>query len=62
MNLTQLRAFDVLAKIGSVTRAAELLRVTPAAISLHVRELARTCGIALTERPAPGELIVGGSS
>ena len=50
MNLTHLRAFDALARTGSVTAAARALRVTPAAVSLHVRQLERACGIALVER------------
>jgi DNA-binding transcriptional LysR family regulator len=50
MNLTQLRAFDAVARLGSVTRAATSLNVSPAAVSLHVRQLERSCGIALVER------------
>jgi DNA-binding transcriptional LysR family regulator len=50
MNFTHLRAFEALARTGSVTRAAELLHVSSAAISLHLRDLERACGIAVVER------------
>jgi LysR family transcriptional regulator, low CO2-responsive transcriptional regulator len=50
MNFTQLRAFEAVARAGTVTRAAQQLHVSPAAISLHLRELERACGIALIER------------
>jgi LysR family transcriptional regulator, low CO2-responsive transcriptional regulator len=50
MNFTHLRAFEAVARMGSVTRAAELLHVSPAAISLHLRDLERACGIPLIER------------
>jgi LysR family transcriptional regulator, low CO2-responsive transcriptional regulator len=50
MNFTQLRAFEAVARTGSVTRAAADLRVSPAAISVHLRELERAHGIAIIER------------
>jgi LysR family transcriptional regulator, low CO2-responsive transcriptional regulator len=50
MNFTHLRAFEAVARTGSVSRAALSLHVSSAAISLHLRDLERTCGIALVER------------
>jgi DNA-binding transcriptional LysR family regulator len=49
MNFTQLRAFHAMARTGSVTRAAALLHVSPAAISVHLRDLQRSYGVPLLE-------------
>ena len=40
----QLRAFEAVARIGSVTRAAEELHVTQPTVSVQLRELARVVG------------------
>lgn len=50
MNFTHLRAFEAVARTGTVTRAAQLLHVSSSAISLHLRDLERACGLALFER------------
>jgi DNA-binding transcriptional LysR family regulator len=50
MNFTHLRAFAAVARTGSVGRAAAGLRVSPAAISLHLRDLERGHGVVLVER------------
>jgi DNA-binding transcriptional LysR family regulator len=49
-SLTSLRAFEAVARLGSITRAAQELCVTPAAISHRLRELEREAGAALVER------------
>lgn len=50
MNFTHVRAFEAVARTGTVTRAAQLLHVSSSAISLHLRDLERACGLALFER------------
>lgn len=50
MNFTHLRAFEAVARTGTVTRAAQLLHVSSSAISLHLRDLERACGLPLFER------------
>ncbi|TDR31874.1 LysR substrate-binding domain-containing protein [Hydromonas duriensis] len=50
--LTALRAFESVARLGSVTRAAEELHVTHSAISHQVRLLEKHLGIALIDRRA----------
>ena len=50
MNFTHLRAFEAVARTGTVTRAAQLLHVSSSAISLHLRDLERACGLVLFER------------
>ncbi|MEX0349473.1 MAG: LysR substrate-binding domain-containing protein [Paracoccaceae bacterium] len=49
-SLPALRAFDVAARLGSFRAAAELLSVTPTAISHHVRGLENQLGVSLFER------------
>lgn len=50
MNLTQLRAFEAVARTGSFSRAAEALAVTQPAVTMQIRELERDCGVQLFER------------
>ncbi len=52
MNLTfrQLRVFNEVARLGSVTRAAEALHLTPPAISLQVKEIELQVGVQLFDR------------
>jgi DNA-binding transcriptional LysR family regulator len=50
MNLSQLRAFDAVAKVGSFSQAAEVLAVTQPAVTMQIRELERDCGVQLFER------------
>lgn len=48
--LSQLRAFEAAARLGSFKRAAQELSVTPAAISHQVKALEEQLGLALFER------------
>jgi LysR family transcriptional regulator, glycine cleavage system transcriptional activator len=48
--MTLLRAFVVTAQTGSVTRAAEALRLTPGAVSKQIAELERWLGVMLFAR------------
>lgn len=48
--LNSLRAFEVAARLGSVRKAAEELRVSSGAVSRHIKNLETELGIALFER------------
>lgn len=48
--LNALRAFEVAARLGSISRAAEELHVSSGAVSRHIRNLENELGIALFER------------
>jgi DNA-binding transcriptional LysR family regulator len=50
MNLNQLRVFHAVAKAGSVTRAAQQLRVSQPAISKQLAEFEEACGLRLVDR------------
>ena len=50
----QLQAFCLTARLGSITRAAEHLEVTPPAVSLQLRELEHECAAVLFERSSTG--------
>ena len=50
LNMNQLRAFYTTAKLGSITKAAQELMVTPPAITMQVKQLERTVGIRLLFR------------
>lgn len=50
LNMNQLRAFYTAAKQNSITKAAEVLMVTPPAISKQVRQLEETIGMKLLYR------------
>ncbi len=50
LNMNQLRAFYTTAKLGSVTKAAQELMVTPPAITMQVKQLERTVGMMLLFR------------
>jgi DNA-binding transcriptional LysR family regulator len=52
MNVTfrQLRVFAEVAKLGSMSRAAKMLHLTPQAISMQMREIEHQVGLALFER------------
>jgi LysR family glycine cleavage system transcriptional activator len=52
--LNAVRAFDAVARLGSVRAAADELAVTPAAVSQQLRVLEAHLGIALTERRGRG--------
>lgn len=53
-NYHHLHYFWVVAREGSVTRASALLHVTPATVSIQVRELERTLGVRLLRKSGRG--------
>ncbi len=52
--LQALRCFEAVARLGSVTRAAEALHVTHSAVSQQLRQLEALLGLALFERAGRG--------
>ena len=54
MNLVQLRAFDAVARAGSITEAARRLHVTQPAVTSHVKTLEHTYDVALLRRRGRG--------
>jgi LysR family transcriptional regulator, transcriptional activator of the cysJI operon len=52
MNFAQLMAFEAVAKNCSITKAAQLLRVTQPSVSKHLKNLEQTYRVALFERNA----------
>ena len=54
MNLAQLRAFDAVARTGSVTEAATRLFVTQPAVTSHIKALENTYDVALLRRQGRG--------
>lgn len=50
MNFTQLRAFDMVAREGSYTRAADLLGLTQPALTIQVKALEEAYGVKLLRR------------
>ncbi|MDN4591178.1 transcriptional regulator [Xenophilus aerolatus] len=52
--LQALRCFEAVARLGSVTRAAEALHVTHSAVSQQVRQLEELLGLSLFERAGRG--------
>ena len=54
MNLVQLRAFDAVARTGSITEAARRLHVTQPAVTSHVKTLEHTYEVALLRRQGRG--------
>ena len=54
MNLVQLRAFDAVARTGSITEAAHRLHVTQPAVTSHVKTLEHTYDVALLRRQGRG--------
>jgi DNA-binding transcriptional LysR family regulator len=54
VDLRTLRAFVTVAREGSVTRAAELLRVTQPAVTLQLKRLANETGLTLFRRVSTG--------
>ncbi len=63
MNFAQLKAFQAVANNGSITRAAQSLRVSQPAVSKHLKKLEEDYGAKLFERSAgAAELTDAGSS
>ena len=54
MDLTLLRAFVTIARVGNLTRAATQLHLTQPAVSLQIKNLQETLGISLFARTAHG--------
>ena len=52
IDLTQLRAFAVIAREGNLTRAAERLHLTQSAVSLQIKNLQERLKVSLFSRPA----------
>jgi len=50
VNMNQLRSFYTAAKLNSITKAAQVLMVTPPAITMHIKSLEKTVGIRLLVR------------
>ena len=50
LNVNQLRYFNAAAKFGSITKAAAELCVSPAAVTLQVKNLEETTGVKLLVR------------
>jgi len=57
MDLTLLRAFVTVAREGNLTRAAVLLHVSQPAVSLQVKNLQETLGVALFSRTSHGLIL-----
>lgn len=58
-SLNALKAFDVAARFGSLTRAADVLGVTQGAVSRQVKELEQQLGLALFVRRGPRLQLTG---
>jgi DNA-binding transcriptional LysR family regulator len=54
VTLKQLRALAAVVRTGTVTGAAEQLALTPPAVSLQLKQLEETAGVALVERTGQG--------
>ena len=50
LNINQLRAFYMVSKMGSITKAAQELMVTPPAVTMQIKQLEETVGIRLLVR------------
>ncbi len=57
MEIYQVRAFVTVAKLGSITRAAEILHVTQPAVTAQIKALEEELGVALFDRK-PGRIAV----
>jgi len=57
MDLTLLRAFVTVAREGNLTRAAVLLHVSQPAVSLQIKNLQETLGVALFSRTSHGLIL-----
>lgn len=57
LNLNQLRSFYAAAKCGSITKAAAELMVTPAAVTLQVKQLEENIGLKLLYRAGNAMLL-----
>ena len=62
LNVNQLRSFYVAAKWGSITKAAAELMVTPAAVTLQVKQLEENIGLKLLYRAGNSMLLTESGS
>ena len=53
-SLNALRAFETVARLGSVSLAGDELSVTPGAVSRHIKELENDLGVTILERDGRG--------
>lgn len=60
MELSQLRAFVEIAKVGQLTRAADRLHLSQPALSGQLKALEETLGISLFERSSSGMALTAG--
>jgi DNA-binding transcriptional LysR family regulator len=60
MELSQLRAFVAIAKIGQLTRAAEKLHLSQPALSGQLKALEESLGLSLFERSSSGMTLTSG--
>jgi DNA-binding transcriptional LysR family regulator len=60
MELTQLRAFVAIAKVGQLTRAAEKLHVSQPALSGQLKALEESLGVSLFDRSSSGMSLTAG--
>jgi DNA-binding transcriptional LysR family regulator len=60
MELSQLRAFVAIAKVGQLTRAAEKLHLSQPALSGQIKALEEALGLSLFERTSSGMTLTAG--
>ena len=61
-SLNALRAFEAVARLGSISLAGSELSVTPGAISRHIKELESDLGVSMLERDGRGVRLTGDGS
>ena len=61
-SLNALRAFEAVARLGSISLAGGELSVTPGAISRHIKELESDLGVSVLERDGRGVRLTGDGS
>lgn len=54
LSISQLRAFDAVAREGGMSKAAARLGLTQPTVTMQVRDLEKRCGVALFRRAADG--------
>ena len=55
MDILRIRSFVTVARLGHLTRAAELLHLTQPAVTAHIKSMEQELGIALFNR-TPGRI------
>jgi DNA-binding transcriptional LysR family regulator len=59
MELQQLRGFLATASTGSITEAAQQLRLTPSSVSIQIKKLEQELGVRLFDRARKGLILTG---